>query len=171
MSNIVKTNLGLYLMNVDKRDELFTIMNECENKYYQYSVNNKQKITFEKMPISPIFIVEKRQIKNCDDISCYSFQPLDKISQTDKVVFSLPIDIDFEYYFKPLHINEDNKKALKQVTYNNYLQLLNKEFRDVNYGAIDNDYKMPYVYAISTIIDNNEAINHELQMIVNKILG
>lgn len=166
---ITKLNLGLFLLNLEKRDELYSIMNECESKYFDYSSKNKQKITFEKMPISPIFIVEKRELSN-SNISCYAFLPLNRIDKIDKVAFSLPVEIEIENFFKPLHINEKNEKALKHIEYNNIFQLLSKRYSNFDYKNIDDDYKMPYIYAISIINKNNEGINQRFQEIVKNIL-
>lgn len=168
-SYISKTNLGLFLLNLESRNKLYTIMNDCENKYYDYNSENKQKITFERMPISPIFIVEKRELTN-SNISCYSFIPLNKIGESKKVSFALPIDIDFTKYFKALHISENNIKALNHIEYNNIFQLLNKRYSDFDYKNIDDDYKMPYIYAISIINKNNDGINQRFQEIVKSIL-
>lgn len=170
---ISKTNLGLYLMDLDVRDKLYSMMNECENKYYHYNSDNKLKITFEKMPISPVFRVEKRQVENIEnaDISCYSFLPLNRISKTEKVAFSLPIDIDFTNYFTPLCISEDNKKALNHVEYNNIFQFLNKKYSKFDYKSIDNDYKMPYIFAISLMNKSSVGIIQRFQEIAKNILN
>lgn len=172
-NDLIKRGFFQYaIFDVSKRDEFIKELESIAERVSPFDSRLKERFRFEVMPISPLFILEKRTLKSMPEINAITFMcPLYMTSKTyieldykDSYNFSLdPALIDIKKYFRKICINFNDFEGIKDFMKNNIMQLLEEDFNNYDFARVDKMYFMHYIESFAYINSTSEK-RHDARM-------